>query len=375
MRCGYCGRKLTDAALALGYCPSCGTHVASAPSAPQRGGSPGLFAATTTPSRPLIDPPAPPASAVRSAPFVPLPALSPPSPNASRTPTYPPPGTIARQPSQPMPGTRSATPSRPAPGIPPPSRPPVADLPSPRGAVNQRVPRRGGGALVVTVLALLLLAAVGGGTLYIAAAQGVGPLVGLVKAVKATATTAPTVTHAPTQTPQPTVTPTATIAPPTPTPLPTVPPAPAGYTTFTSADNAFGLDYPSLWTPGQSVQNGNTTYTFTSPNQTQVAQVLQTVSTISPGDIVSYLQNFVVNSNGTNYQTTQDATSYQNGTNAWTRAQATYTIAGASQSVIGLAINRGAHGYLVIYTAPTVSFDISSGSNFAEVVNSFTFLS
>jgi hypothetical protein len=313
MRCGQCGRRLTDAALAMGYCPSCGN----------------IFAPDTTPI----------VTAERA------PSLAAPAPSAGALP----PATLSRPLPSPAAPLRASQPIAPQ----TPTVSPIATTPTQPGILQSTLVRAG-------VAGLAVLALIGIGALIIANNQGKGsthnssPVAG----ATATATIAPTITPSPA--------PTAVTAVPTP---------PAGYTTFFNPDHSFGLNYQTSWIEkGPTTQAGSTIFTFTAPNR-EFAQITVSTTTIAPSSIAAYMQNFVASSNSTNFQQSGGTTDVTKGANTWTSAQGTFTDAGGgSRMIIGLALNHNQQGYIFIYDAPNSVYTILPGSAFAEMADSLTFL-
>lgn len=225
---------------------------------------------------------------------------------------------------------------------------------------------------------VFILIAVVLGALYIAGNRGIGPLAaGTHPGTSSTAsqTASPTAPPADTATPVP---PTDTPVPPTATPQPTVPPAQAGYTTYTSGDGVFGLNYPNDWNApdaNPTAQGNITPYNFVSQTTTNEAVTIDRSSvTITPSNIQTYLENFVVNSNGSSFAVTQSPTSQKVGATTWMVAEGTYMTSGGEHKVIGLATNDGSNGFLFFYDAPISSFNAAPGSTYDTMVTSFTFL-
>jgi hypothetical protein len=319
MRCGQCGRKLTDAALAMGYCPSCGNIFA-----------PDATLMVTAERAPVVAQPAPVAGA--------LPPSVVPREGASKL-------------SRPLP-SQAALPrvSQPI-AAQPPAVSPVAATPAQSG-IQQNIIFR------AAIAALAVLALIGIGVLIFTHQGQTATHSSPPTEVPATATIAPTQTAAPA--------PTAVAAVPTP---------PAGFTTFFSPDHSFGMNYESSWIEkGPTTQTGSTAFTFTAPNRESV-QITVSATTIEPASIVSYIQNFVASSNSTNFQQSGGTTDVTKGANTWTSAQGSFTDAtGAPRMIIGLALNHNQQGYIFIYDAPGSVYTILPGSAFAEMVDSLTFL-
>lgn len=396
MRCGYCGRKLTDAAVAMGYCPSCGTHLArEAVPAPESAPKAAIVGATV--SRGLPEPQLPSfPEALRSGTpsyYPPLPSAprsnaSSPLPDAmrsrmpshypaslpeaarSRTPSYfPPPET--RTPSGFPPGLNFGESGERGPALPANSRALVDAAPS----ITPEHQRRSNPLLIGLILLLLLLGAGGSVLFVVAGTHGSGPLAGVFKtpAPFPTSTSLPTATSAP----RPTTTPVPTATPfPTATPLPTVPPAPIGFTRFTSPDASFGLNYPTTWMESSTTQGTTSNFSFTSADMNEFVRITEAAQsqTTSP-DIASALQSFVNATAGSSgYRLTSDATPQRLGEFTWTTASAVYMLNSVQQDIIGYAINVQGNIYIMIYTAPVSFFNTGPNSNFGNMVNSFTFL-
>ncbi len=326
IRCATCGREVIHAAQELGYCPSCGTAVgaerapaSSAAIAPPIVDAPPFVPAVSRP----IDPYAMPA-ALTSAPF-----LTPDSGESEHLAMASPPAELA-----------------------PPSMPTLPGLPPPR--------RRGNAGLAVGIV-LVLLAIASGGALYIANNRNLGPLSSITPPIaQATATSMPTAT--------------ATPLPPTPTPAPTVPPAPTGFTTFTSGDGSYGMNVPTAWTHKNTNGSDAVMDSFASTATNEYVLCTESATTITPDSIATYLQNFVTGYNGGGFHITKSASSVTIGPNTWETAQGSFQSGGQGQSVVGYAINQNGHGYILIYAAPVTSFNTGNGSDFNQIVTSFTFL-
>lgn len=300
MQCGQCGRELTAAAIALGYCPQCGTHLEPESTSPGHSGA----------SQALNDAGSPPA-------------------------------------------IQSGSHPEPVPHSPVPIAPPPAAITTYRNT---------GAVPAILIVMLVVILAIGAALVvrpdWRTELLASGNIPGTHKTPVASAT----------------ATATATPLPPTPTPLPAVPPPPVGYKTFTSADGVFGWNVPTAWTPSTSSNGGATSANFVSPDQLEFVQVTSTSSTIDPASIAAYLQTFATSSNGTNFQVTEPANQTDINQTTWERAQATYMLNNEPQQVVGFAANHAGHGYILLYTAPSGSFQAGAGSTFQTMVNSFTFL-
>jgi hypothetical protein len=341
MRCGQCGRKLTEAALAMGYCPSCGNILPEGESLPLTATDHMLQQAAEQQSMIGIAPPVAPPRLSHP--------VAPPVMNAPMAPRY----------SHPIdvPNVRPAVgPSRPL-------VPPAITPAPPATVVVTHVQPQRANALLIALIVVVALILVAGSGLFVAGKNGAGPLAFLGAASNQSAPAS--------------ATPLATAtARPTATPVPTVPPAPPGFVTFYSQDRSFGLNYDQSWTPaGPTPDSGErgSSYNFSSPQQ-QFFQVTEAATTIAPVDITQFIQTFIASSNGTGFQMIGSVTNNTNGANTWTTAQGTYVSNGQSWSIIGLASNHAQHGYIAIYTAPASLYNTLPGSQFAEMVNSFTFL-
>ncbi len=230
-------------------------------------------------------------------------------------------------------------------------------------------------AIIGTVL---VLAAVIFGALFIAGNNGAGPFAhgtsapGVLgtsptAAVTATATSAP----APTNTP----------ALPTATPTPAVPPPPAGFTTYTSSDGVFGLNYPSNWSQTTTVPTAGTSgFVFQSPlssfESVRIFEVnVSSTNPFSPQNIETYVRSEAAASNGTNVRITQSTATQTIGKNEWMTAKATYTANDGEHTLLGLALSANSTtGILFFYDAPTSSFHTDPGSSYDVMVTSFTLL-
>jgi hypothetical protein len=319
---------------------------------------------------------------------VPSPQVTPPT---NRTPS----GGMQTPPIKPpqAPLIATATPPQPAPqstGEPPHARTPkpahVVDAnPTPKVVdaaapltMLPTAPRRSAWPAILGTLFILIAVALGG--LYIAGNRGIGPLAGgthpgntsgSTASLSATPTVQPTNTAAPA--------PTDTPVPPTATPQPTVPPAPSGYSTYTSGDGVFGLNYPTNWNAPEAnppTQGAYTSYSFTSQTSSGEAVTIdRSNATITPADISTYLGNYAVSSGaGNTFVVTQNPTTQTQGSITWTVAAGTYTVNAEEHKVIGLATNDNSNGFLFFYDAPIGSFNAAPGSTYDTMVTSFTFL-
>jgi hypothetical protein len=400
MRCGHCGRKLTAAALALGYCPHCGSLLRSDDEGPMR--RMGVHEDRQDPALPAPSQAALPPPDAYAAQAMPPGRTSLPQhpsvmsfPDAMQSPTTPPSSMNGRtsvpQPSAHPPpqysqgytsqgytstpgyGASSATPggpgAQPGPMVeaapPPVMPPPLPPQPNRRSSTP---------AIIGTVLVLV---AVTFGALFIAGGNGVGPFAHAAHTATTTSaasTATPGITPVATATSAPVAT--DTPVPPTATPLPAVPTAPAGFTTYNSTDGVFGLNYPTSWTTSTTPpNNGITGFNFVSPlSSSEAATVDESDTAIDPTNIAVYVRNFANSSNGTNVQITQAPATQTIGKNDWTVAQATYTANDGEHKVIGLAINDGTTGLIFFYDAPSSSFHTDSGSSYDVMVKSFTIL-
>jgi hypothetical protein len=342
-QCSVCGREVIPASLALGFCPSCGNPVGAGVSfaahgAPSPARLPEAQIASSTQSRPIID--APPQI----------------YPILSDVSTLPP----APQVSRPLPGTAYSRLDDVAPAESPP--PAQSGIPEPAAAAPAA--RRGGGAVTALLVALVLLIA-GVGVLF--ATGKSNALLGLFGQSIHVGTAATPI--------PPTATATVTPIPPTATPKPTVPPPPPGYSTFISQDGTYGMDVPADWQHSSLTANDTVSDSFGSATTGEFIQMTESSAPITPSNIVSYLQSFVAGSNGLAFHVTVSAATVTINGNTWERAQGVFTLNGQGQSIIGLAIDVGGHGYVFIYTASVANFDTQPGTAYDQIVSSLTFLS
>jgi hypothetical protein len=311
----------------------------------------------------------------------------------SDVPSPPPPPPQALHHAPPMPQFQAAPPAY----VPPPQRdgePPHARAPKAAHIVDANpsplvvdagVPltilpnaqRRSPLPAILGTVFILIAVALGG--LFIAGNRGVGPLAAATHTTSTSSTVAQTAS--PTALPTETVTPapTDTPVPPSPTPQPTVPPAPSGYTTYTSGDGVFGMNYPNDWTPpdaNPTAQGAFTPYQFTSQTTSnENITIDRSNTTLTPSDIETYLGNYAVSSGaGSTFVITQHTATQTLGATTWMAAEGTYMSNGMEHKVIGLAANDGANGFLFFYDAPIGSFDAAPGSTYDTMVRSFTFL-
>jgi hypothetical protein len=340
MRCEHCGRKLTAAAIAMGFCPHCGTLLGdAAPPLVTVQEVPG-YAMTTQRER------------------IGLPAGSEQVPSQQEAFLFPERGPNSGE----SPYTaQSATPL-------PPTH--FVDAASPVSPSLSVTPHRN--PLLGIVVTLLVVIIVGAGALFVVGQNGKGPFASVSRSTSGQSSATPTVAPSATAVPA-----TATPAPPTATPQPAVPTPLAGFSTFLSADGVFGLNYPSAWTSTPtSPANGETFFNFSADfARSEFVQVVESATPISVKTVgTTYLANYAASSNGTNFQLTQDATSQPIGSNTWMMAQGTYIGNDGQHKVIALAIDHGEQGFLVFYDAIAGQYQTGTGSSYDTMVKSFTFL-
>ncbi len=343
MRCSHCGRELTNAALQLGYCPSCGELVTqnnSQDNAQQR-----KYSIKISQPEDLNEPSS---------------ALIQSAHGTIQQPEEPP---KTQQPSAQL-QKQSAAPAAVSSKH---LENSGSQLPQPV-ITNTVVARKSNTGLIAIILfSVLAIMALSVGALFLAKPNIAAGILGNAKTTPAaTQQATATATSAPTATP--------TI---TPTPLPTVPAPPQGYTAYTDPSHHFGFDYTTSWNANAPSTLSNViTYTFETPDLKTKAVINQvTNGAITPNNIgVNYLANFSTGQNGQNFQVTQAAAQFTSGANTWVRAEGQYTVGGQSYTCVGLALIHENQGYIIIYSAPTASFDDSAGTPFAEMISSFTFL-
>ncbi len=340
MRCSHCGRELTNAAVQLGYCPSCGeliTQNNSQDIANQR-----KYAIKISQPEDLHEPSS---ALIQSSQGTILHAAEPPEPLQQSA-------QIHKQAAAPAAASSKhlETPN----GQPP--------LPAAENPVI--IHKNNTGLIAIILFSILAIMVLSVGALFL-----VKPNIasGFLK----NSTTAAAPTQPATATSAPTATATAA-----PTPLPTVPPPPQGYTAYTDPSHHFGFDYTTTWNANAPTTLSNLiTYTFETPDLKTIAVINQvTNGAITPNNIGVYLANFSTGQNGQNFQVTQAAAQFTSGANTWVRAVGQYTVGGQSFTCEGLALIHENQGYILIYAAPAANFADSAGTPFAEMVSTFTFL-
>jgi hypothetical protein len=321
MRCGNCGRTLTEAALALGYCPSCGAHLTE-DSIPQKAT---VLTESRTASAPLAE--RIPSQPVKSLP-IPEQMIAPPP-----------------------------VPDRPAQEQPVPTTPVIVS--------QQSVMSPSTKALIALVSVLIIVIGVAG-VLIVVGQQGHGPFAKQVQHGTPVATSAATSTLAPTGKTEPTA-----------TSLPSVPTPTLAYMTYTSSDQLFGLNYPRNWTAQDKQTIAGTSdvkYPFQSPDQTELFQIVQSPNTIDASTASQIMQTYVTNDSGSDLQVSNQPASFTSGSNTWTRTDGTYTKNSQTVEISVLLANHGGKGYTLIYTGIGQTSPPIVGTVFATMVSTFTFL-
>jgi hypothetical protein len=299
MRCGHCGRKLIDAAIELGYCPSCGTHLANSVSA-RNPSQPLLVQSTSTPE----------IQSSSGSSSVPVTVDSSSSSLSS----------IGSKPSMPV-------------------------------------------TIIIGAVVTLLIA----GSIVWFFSSGKGQFFGN-KISSTSATNTPGILITPTSVATSTTTPSPVIAIPSPT---------LGYSLYRGPDGSFGLNYPSNWGKTTTQTNSDATrYTFISVDQSEMVRIETRNTAIDLKTVADIMQGFVTDDNGTDLQSLLPVTTYPYGpSNVWTGAQGSYMNSNGPQKLFVLAINHNEHGYIFVYKASSLSYNIIAGSSFASMISTFTFLS
>ncbi len=377
-QCHVCGRTLSESAIQLGECPSCGSPVTAAPAATE---TLTPTVKNTAPQTPAVQTPAatPPAanepaaqkeesttsataasSGVHTAPQYPETQGSAPAyPGGMVYPTVPQvPQTQPQTPTTAMP-VAGETPASTQPAAAPQSYAPAptqAQAPTSVAAA----PQKSNSGLVIglisaIVVIVLLVAGVG---LFALGKNGQGPLASL----------GPTAT--PTLTPTPTFTPT-----PTATPVPTVPAPASGFATFTAADGSYGFNYPSTFLT--STQSTNGVNVSLATDGTNIFGALNAGVTLTPAELPTLASSFFSSFSKASVTVSPTTQTITTGTNSWTEDDATFTFQGKPYKgafYLPISSASSSANVVVFAAAPAASYTSEYTSAFSISLASFTFL-
>ncbi len=374
-QCQVCGRTLSETAIQLGECPSCGSPIAASPAASEtltptvKNTAPQTPAITVTPPAEQT-PAATPTEANEPAAHKEetSPSTTAASSGVHTAPQYP--ETPGSAPAYPGDMVYPAMPQ--VPQTQPTTAPSASETPSyfQTGAAPQAyasapapvtaTPQKSNSGLVIglisaIVVIVLLVAGVG---LFALGKNGQGPLASL----------GPTAT--PTITPTPTFTPT-----PTATPVPTVPPPASGFATFTAADGSYGFNYPSAFLTSTQSAGGTTISLAT--DGTNIFGVLNAGIATTPAQLPTAASSFFSvfsKASVTVNPTTQTITT---GTNSWTEDDATFTFQGKQYKGACYLLNSSAPSssdLIVFDAAPSTAYSAEYTSVFSVSLSTFTIL-
>ena len=174
-------------------------------------------------------------------------------------------------------------------------------------------------------------------------------------------------------------------SPPTPTPNPTAAPSPtAASNTQTYTGDGFTIDYPSNWkidtsTAGQVI--------FGDPN-TGAAMRINVVDNPSSGQTADSIVGATIQQFQSQYANLQQDSNVSNsamvGGDTWTQQGATYDVTsnGQATNFTGIVLADGhpansptLKGFLIVYAAPSNTFDQVNNDIFQPMLQSFTFSS
>lgn len=159
------------------------------------------------------------------------------------------------------------------------------------------------------------------------------------------------------------------------TPAPAVPSPASGFTTFTSTDGVYGLNYPSNWVQvGVStspIANGTV---FVSAIDMSYFMVLPLNTSLPTDQYGTFASSFAggFGGTGTHVSTTTTTTSFAGKT--WTEVDGTTTVKGTASEIKVYGTTLGSNTLFIVTITPAASASTVTATDFQPMFNSFTIL-
>lgn len=159
------------------------------------------------------------------------------------------------------------------------------------------------------------------------------------------------------------------------TPRAAVPSPTSGFTTFTSSDGVYGLNYPSGWqTVGVNsspVVNGEIFFTTDATTYFMALPLNQNIPADQYG---TFATSFAGSFGGTGSQVSSSTTTSSFGGKTWTEVDGTTTLKGTASELKVYGTALGSNTMFVITITPTASASTVSATDFQPMFSSFTIL-
>lgn len=167
-------------------------------------------------------------------------------------------------------------------------------------------------------------------------------------------------------------TPTATA---TNTPAPAVPSPTTGFTTFTSTDGVYGLNYPSDWSKTavntSPVVNGEA---FFSADATSYFLALPLNTSVPPNQYGDFATGLAGGFGGTGSHVSATTTTTSFAGKTWTEVDGTTSVKGTASDLKVYGTQLGSNTIFIVTIAPSASASTVNGTDFQPMLSSFTFL-
>ncbi len=159
------------------------------------------------------------------------------------------------------------------------------------------------------------------------------------------------------------------------TPLPSVPSPASGFSTFTSSDGVYGLNYPSDWQKvdlnTSPVVNGEIFFPSDGSSYYMVLPLNQSISSDQYGAFASSFAGGF-GGTGTKVSTTTTTTSFAG--KSWTEVDGTTTVKGAPSDIKVYGTSLGSNTLFIVTIAPSASASTVNTNDFQPMQSSFTLL-
>lgn len=169
---------------------------------------------------------------------------------------------------------------------------------------------------------------------------------------------------------KPTATATATS-----TPAPAVPTPPSGFTTFTSSDGVYGLNYPSDWQKvdlsTSPVVNG---VIFLSSDTKSYFMVLPLNQSLSADQYGAFATSFAGGFGGTGTKVSATTTTTTFAGKTWTEVDGTSTVKSTPSDVKVYGAPLGSNTIFIVTITPTAADSTVTSTDFQPMQSSLTFL-
>lgn len=155
------------------------------------------------------------------------------------------------------------------------------------------------------------------------------------------------------------------------TPAPAVPSPATGFTTFTSSDGVYGLNYPSDWSTAlvnkPPVVNGEI---FESPDSALLFMALPLNTSVASDQYGAFASSFAGGFGGTGTKISSSTTTTSFAGKTWTEVDGATTVKGTTCDLKIYGTALGSNTIFIVTVAPSAS----SSTAFQSMFSSFTFL-